>query len=203
MGRQPGAAHDLGHWASSKARREWEAKGDVRARELLDLWKKDIPAQDWRNQHDLFAFGYGQFDGPDVGYVQTVRNPFPILLRTVPEQKQYDTTRTRINDRFPHNQMYFMVHLTGTGPAGVVKAVEAFMTQGLLNGILPGAIKPLQDEWSLEGLGPKQLAANLPAGRRPAACPRVCSTSVSRWPAVICMEDSARLPGSVRCAAGD
>ncbi|MCX7011055.1 MAG: C-type lectin domain-containing protein, partial [Candidatus Sumerlaeota bacterium] len=69
----------------------------------------------------------------------------------------------RINDRYPYNQMYFMVHLTGTGPAGVVKAVDAFLGQGVLNGVIPGAAKPLLDEWSLEGLGPRQLATDLPA----------------------------------------
>ncbi|MGB2824279.1 MAG: C-type lectin domain-containing protein [Phycisphaerae bacterium] len=152
-----------GHWASSKARRNWQTKGEARAIELMGLWEKDIPAQPWRDRHDFFAFGYGELDGPDVGYVQTVRNPFPILLRTVPGQKQYDRTKIRINDRHPYNQMYFMVHLTGTGPAGVVKAVEAFLGPGLLNGIIPGAAKPLLGEWNLEGLGPKQLATDLPA----------------------------------------
>ncbi|MCX7011011.1 MAG: hypothetical protein NTW86_00310, partial [Candidatus Sumerlaeota bacterium] len=73
-----------GYWATSKARRDWQAKGDARAVKMMDLWEKDIPAQAWRDRHDFFAFGYGEFDGPDVGYVQTVRNPFPILLRTVP-----------------------------------------------------------------------------------------------------------------------
>jgi hypothetical protein len=152
-----------GSWASSKARRQWQAKADARAVEVMDLWEKNIPDQAWRDRHDFFAFGYGEFDGSDVGYVQTVRNPFPILLRTVPGQKQYDTTKVRINDRDPQNQMYFMVHLTGTGPAGVLKAVEAFMGQALLNGIVAGAAKPLLAEWSLEGLGPRQLATDLPA----------------------------------------
>ena len=151
-----------GYWATSKARREWAAKGDALAKELLDLWDKDIPAQEWRGAHEFFAFGYGQFDGPDVGYVQTVRNPCPILLRSLPGQKQYDAARTRVNDRYPYNQMYFMIHLTGTGPAGVARAVDAFLNQGLLNGVLPGATKPLLDEWNLEGLGPKQLATDLP-----------------------------------------
>ncbi len=152
-----------GYWAASKARREWQGKAEARAAQVMDMWEKDIPAQDWRNRHDFFAFGYGEFDGPDVGYVQTVRNPFPILLRTVPAQKQYDTTKVRINDLYPANQMYFLVHLTGTGPAGVLKAVEAFLGQGLLNGILPGTAKPLLADWTLEGLGPRQLATDLPA----------------------------------------
>jgi hypothetical protein len=59
--------------------------------------------------------------------------------------------------------MYFLIHLTGTGPAGVQKAVEAFLAQGLLNGVLPGAAKPLLADWSLEGLGAGQLAVDLPA----------------------------------------
>jgi hypothetical protein len=152
-----------GYWATSKARRDWQAKGDARAVELMNLWEKDIPDQAWRNGHDFFAFGYGDFDGPDIGYVQTVRNPFPILLRTVPGQKTYDTSIIRVYDRPPYNQMYFMVHLTGTGPAGVVKAVDAFLNQGMLNGVMPGQGQPLLTEWNLEGLGPRQLANDLPA----------------------------------------
>ena len=152
-----------GHWANLREERDWNAKGEQRAMELTDLWKKDIPAQAWRWQHDLFAFGYGDFDGADVGYVQTVRNPFPSLLRTVPGQTRYNTEIPRPYDRAPENRMYFVTDLTGTGPAGVVKAVEVFLTGGLLNGVVPGAAKPLLDDWRLEGLGPKQLATNMPA----------------------------------------
>lgn len=152
-----------GYWANSRAQRDWKSKGEQRAIDLADLWKKDIPAQAWRWQHDFFAFGYGDFDGADVGYVQTVRNPFPILLRTVPGQTLYDTRIPRPFDQAPANQMYFITHLTGTGPAGVVKAVEVFLRDGVLNGMVPGAGKPLRDDWSLEGLGPKQLATDLPA----------------------------------------
>lgn len=150
-----------GYWASSKARRDWQAKGDARARELMNLWEKYIPPQTWRDKHEFFAFGYGEFDGPDVGYIQTVRNPFPILLRTAPGQTQYDTSRIRLNDHYPSNQMYFMVHLTGTGPAGVTKAVNAFLGTGLLNGVIPGAATSEITAWNLEGLGPKELATHM------------------------------------------
>ena len=151
-----------GHWANSRQERDWNAKGEQRAMELTDLWKKDIPAQEWRWQHDLFAFGYGDFDGADVGYVQPVRNPFPLLLRDVPGQTHYNTSIPRPFDQAPANQMYFVTDLTGTGPAGVVKAVDAYLKDGLLNGVVPGSGKPLLDDWSLEGLGPKQLAVDLP-----------------------------------------
>ena len=152
-----------GHWANSRQERDWNAKGEERAMELTGLWPKDIPEQAWRWQHDLFAFGYGDFDGPDVGYVQTVRNPFPILLRTVPGQTHYNTEVPRPFDQAPANQMYFVIDLTGNGPTGVVKAVDVFLRDGLLNGVVPGAAKPLLDDWTLEGLGPKQLATDLPA----------------------------------------
>jgi hypothetical protein len=59
--------------------------------------------------------------------------------------------------------MYFVTDLTGTGPAGVLKAVDVFLHDGLLNGVVPGAAKPLLDDWSLEGLGKGQLASDLPA----------------------------------------
>ena len=150
-----------GFWASTKAQREWQAKGESIATELMDLWEKDIPPQEWRWKHEFFAFGYGDFDGPDVGYVQTVRNPFPILLRTVPGQKTYDASIIRISDKFPQNQMYFVVHLTGTGPEGVAKAADAFVSAGLLNGVVPGKAAPPAD-WSLECLGAAQLAVDLP-----------------------------------------
>ncbi|MBL7187729.1 MAG: C-type lectin domain-containing protein [Phycisphaerae bacterium] len=152
-----------GYWANSREERDWKSKGERRAIELTDLWKKEIPAQAWRWQHDFFAFGYGDFDGADVGYVQTVRNPFPILLRTVPGQTVYNTRIPRPFDDSPANQMYFITDLTGTGPAGVVKAVEVFLKDGVLNGVVPGAGRQLPDDWSLEGLGPKQLATDLPA----------------------------------------
>ena len=152
-----------GHWANLRQQREWQAKGDQRAMELTKLWPKDIPPQAWRWRHDLFAFGYGDFDGGDVGYVQTVRTSFPELLRTVPEQTEYNVEVPRPFDRTPQNQMYFVTDLTGTGPAGVVKAVDAFLRDALLNGVAPGAAKPMLADWTLQGLGPKQLAADLPA----------------------------------------
>lgn len=152
-----------GHWANSRQQRQWQARGDQRAMELTDLWNQDVPPQAWRWQHEFFAFGYGDFDGPDVGYVQTVRNPFPLLLRTVPGQTGYNADIPRPYDRATLNEMYFITDLTGTGPAGVIKAVESFLKDGLLNGVLPGSGKPLLDDWSLEGLGPKQLVTDLPA----------------------------------------
>lgn len=152
-----------GHWANSRQQRQWQAEGEQRAMELTGLWEKDIPEQAWRWQHDFFAFGYGDFDGADVGYVQTVRNPFPVLLRSVPRQEVYDTSVPRPFDLLPANQMYFVIHLTGTGPAGVIKAVEVFLRDGLLNGVAPGAVKPSLDDWTLQGLGPRQLATDLPA----------------------------------------
>jgi hypothetical protein len=152
-----------GHWANSREERQWQAKGEQRAMELADLWPKNIPEQAWRWQHDLFAFGYGDFDGADVGYVQTVRNPFPELLRDVPGQARYNLDIPRPFDRAPQNQMYFVTDLTGTGPAGVVKAVDVYLRDGLLNGVVPGAAKPLLADWRLQGLGPKQLATDLPA----------------------------------------
>ena len=151
-----------GHWASSRQQRDWNAKGEKRAMELTDMWKKDIPEQAWRSQHDLFAFGYGDFDGADVGYVQTVRNPFPLLLRDAPGQKVYNTEVPRPYDRAPENQMYFVTDLTGTGPAGVVKAADAFLRDGVLNGVVPGAAQSIPDDWKLERLGQKQLATDLP-----------------------------------------
>jgi hypothetical protein len=119
-----------GHWANSRAQRDWQAKGERRARELTDLWPRDIPAQAWRWQHDFFAFGYGDFDGADVAYVQTVRNPFPLLLRAVPGQTVYNTAIPRPYDRPPANQTYFVTDLTGTGPAGVVQAPAQWRAAG-------------------------------------------------------------------------
>ena len=151
-----------GFWATSKSQREWQANGDAAAAELMNLREKNIPPQEWRWKHEFFAFGYGDFDGPDVGYVQTVRNPFPILLRTVPGQTVYDANVIRVNDKPPQNQMYFVTHLTGTGPEGVAKAVDAFLGAGVLNGVVPGKAQPPAD-WSLECLGAPQLAGDLPA----------------------------------------
>ena len=151
-----------GFWATTKAQREWQAKGDAAAADLMNLWEKSIPPQEWRWNHEFFAFGYGDFDGPDIGYVQTVRNPFPILLRTVPGQTVYDTNVIRIHDKPPQNQMYFVTHLTGTGPEGVTRAVDAFLSAGLLDGVVPGKAQPPAD-WSLECLGRAQLTMDLPA----------------------------------------
>ena len=81
----------------------------------------------------------------------------------VPGQTAYNANIPRPYDRSPANQMYFVTDLTGTGPAGVVKAVDVFLRDGLLNGVVPGSGKPLLDDWWLEGLGPKQLVSDLPA----------------------------------------
>ena len=152
-----------GFWANTKAQRDWDARADSVARQMMQLWERNVPAMPWRWQHDLYAFGYGEFDGPDVGYVQTVRSPFPILLRSAPGQSVYDADQVRVKDKFPLDQMYFMIHLTGVGPEGVTRAVDAFLNQGLLNGVVVGNRGAMLKDWSLEGLGTEQLALDLPA----------------------------------------
>ena len=149
-----------GHWASSRDQREWQARGEDLAREYMGLWDRDMPPLQWRWQHELFAFGYGDFDGAGVGYVQTVRNPYTILLRTVPGQK---SEVIRPKDEFPRNQMYFIVHLTGTGPQGIAKATDAFLAGGLLNGVIAGNEEDLPADWTLERLGRRQLLTDLPS----------------------------------------
>jgi hypothetical protein len=73
-----------GHWANLRAERDWNAKGDQQAMELAGLWEKDIPAQDWRWQHDLFAFGCdaeGIAAGSTGGHMGTWRAQLRALRR--------------------------------------------------------------------------------------------------------------------------
>ncbi len=151
-----------GFWATTKPQRQWLAKGDAIARSVLALWECDIPPMAWRYRHDLFAFGYGDFDGFDVGYVQTVRNPYSLLVRLAPGSSKLEKPPLRVLSQSPEDQMRFVIHLTGLGPEAVARAVEAFLNHGLLNGVIPGATPLLLKDWTLEGLGPTQLRTDLP-----------------------------------------
>lgn len=85
---------------------------------ITAIWQREARIEDDR----LYAFGFGALAGP-IGYVEADRNPFLHSL---------DVART------PYAAQ--AITLTGTTPAGVAAAVDAFLTHGLVSGVigLPG-----------------------------------------------------------------
>jgi hypothetical protein len=78
------------------------------------------------DESGIYVFGFGHLRG-DIGYVESDRNPFlhSRLIRAAP----YETE---------------VITITGTTPAGVALAVEAFLKKGLINGVVaaPGWARP-------------------------------------------------------------
>ncbi|MDQ2732691.1 MAG: hypothetical protein M3Y56_13615 [Armatimonadota bacterium] len=74
----------------------------------------------------FYIFGFGHLQG-DLGYIESDRNPFlhGAAIATAPFETE-------------------VVTLTGSTPAGVALAVDAFLKQGLVNGVVaaPGWTRP-------------------------------------------------------------
>ena len=75
-------------------------------------WQREARAEDG----GFYVFGFGHLAG-DIGYVESDRNPF-LHGRAIP-QAPYETQ---------------IVTITGSTPAGVALAVDAFLKRGLVNG---------------------------------------------------------------------
>jgi hypothetical protein len=86
---------------------------------IQDVWQRQAKTID--NGAGLYIFGYGNLDG-DVGYVESGRNPYlhSMAVKIAPFETQ-------------------VVTITGTSPAGVAMAVNAFLHQGLVNGVVAAA----------------------------------------------------------------
>ena len=69
----------------------------------------------------FYIFGFGHIHG-DIGYIESDRNPF-LHSRFIP-RAPYETE---------------VITLTGSTPAGVALAVDAFLKQGLVNGVVAAA----------------------------------------------------------------
>lgn len=77
-------------------------------------WQREARVKDG----DFYIFGFGHFKG-DVGYIESDRNPF-LHSRWIPTAP-YETE---------------MVTITGTTPAGVALAAQAFVQKDLVNGVV-------------------------------------------------------------------
>ena len=90
---------------------------------IAAAWQREARV---RPDGGLYIGGYGHLRG-DIGYVESDRNP---LLHS------------RLIARAPYETQ--CVTLTGSTPAGVALAVEAFLKQGLVNGVVarPGWTRP-------------------------------------------------------------
>jgi hypothetical protein len=67
---------------------------------------------------DFYIFGFGHFSG-DIGYIESDRNPFlhSRWIKTAPFETE-------------------VVTITGSTPAGVALAAQAFLNEGLINGVV-------------------------------------------------------------------
>ncbi len=83
---------------------------------IAAVWQHEARAE----PGGLYVFGWGHFKG-DIGYVESDRNPFmhSAGIATAP----YETE---------------VVTITGSTPAGVALAVDAFLNRGLVNGVVAG-----------------------------------------------------------------
>jgi hypothetical protein len=77
-------------------------------------WQREAKVTDG----DFYIFGFGHFGG-DIGYIESDRNPF-LHSRFIPTAP-YETE---------------MVTLTGSTPAGVALATQAFIDKDLVNGVV-------------------------------------------------------------------
>jgi len=86
------------------------------------------PNAPWRGKlapaDTFFVFGFGDFHGDDVGYVECDQNPY---------------WREVISLKLPDPGFRLLVKLTGSGPAGVLAAGRALLDRGLLGGVVAGA----------------------------------------------------------------
>ena len=97
------------------------------------------PAWPWMPQTGFGVGWVGDFDAKDdsVGYLCVDRSSFMWEARC----KAFDDKKA------PDQQMplRFLFRISGSGPAGVLKAVKAFADDGMLNGCLPGSAAPQGD----------------------------------------------------------
>lgn len=96
----------------------------------------------------FYVFGYNTFTNPATGYLECGRNDLslvPAALDT-PQQPGY---RLRCN-------------LTGVNSAGVMRAAQAFLHSGLLNGVLPAAKETLPAQGDAFVLAGSRYSAVLP-----------------------------------------
>lgn len=107
------------------------------------------PNAPWRDQSapadTFFVFGFGDFRGDDVGYIECDQNPY---------------WRKVLSLKLPDPGFRLLIKLTGSSPAGVRLAGRAFLDESLLAGVVPGARgwESGSDLWSLD----EQQAASEP-----------------------------------------
>jgi hypothetical protein len=90
---------------------------------LIGLSDDPLIRAAWQNEAraeegGFYVFGFGHLTG-DIGYIESDRNPF-LHSRSIPTAP-YETE---------------LVTITGSTPAGVALAVEAFLRHGLVNGTI-------------------------------------------------------------------
>ncbi len=92
---------------------------------LVGMPDDPLIAKAWAQEADIqgdeaYVFGFGHLQG-DIGYIESNRNPF--LHGRAIEQTPYETQS---------------VILTGTSPAGIRLAVDAFLQGQMTNGVIAG-----------------------------------------------------------------
>jgi len=92
---------------------------------IIGLPDDPLVAKVWQREaaiepDGIFVFGFGHFKG-DIGYIESDRNPF--LHSEAVARAPYETE---------------VVTITGTTPAGVALAVNAFIHHGIINGVIAG-----------------------------------------------------------------
>ncbi|MDE1178845.1 MAG: hypothetical protein PW789_19900 [Edaphobacter sp.] len=83
---------------------------------LVQAWQREAAIQP--ASRSIYAFGFGHLQGP-IGYLESDRNPFLHAAAIIKSPYECE-----------------WVSLTGTDRAGVGLAVDAFLKQGLVNGLV-------------------------------------------------------------------
>ncbi len=146
-----------GHWAMPAARREFIRREAQQAREghNPDLLLPVSDGPDWRWPGDFSVFGFGHFNG-SVGYIETGRNFYTLHL--VANELEGDPKDLEsLNHRF-------IIRITGSDSAGVVRAARVYLHGRMLHGIVPppGA-DAIPADWTPTALGREQLMTAPPA----------------------------------------
>jgi hypothetical protein len=129
------------------------------------VWQREALASD----KGIYVFGFGNLQG-DIGYVESDRNPFlhGSAIKTTPFETE-------------------IVVLTGTTPAGVKLAVDAFLSKGLINGVVaaPGWTRPTPTLLDRDPLAPDFAPPQVPSHVDNATCVGVTSANESVYRGVL------------------
>ena len=130
-----------GHWSIDRQafQREHAISDDA----LKTPFYKGAP------QSGFFIFGFGTFHHVGTGLIESGRNDLFLVPAAIDAPKKPDYK--------------ISVHITGVGSDGIARAAVAFLSQGLLNGVLPAPGEAIPELGDAFVLGKNKYASQLPA----------------------------------------